>query len=73
MGGLSEISAWIRIGCSLCRTAPPGNTTSKNTSNVANAGNVELWLEGKSAGPLGVRGERRTLRLDALNWQSYLR
>jgi len=40
---------------------------------VMNAGNVELWLDGRPTRTLGVAGKRRTLRLDADNWQSFLR
>jgi cytoskeleton protein RodZ len=40
---------------------------------VANAGNVELFIDGRPARALGAPGERRTLRLDADTWQTYLR
>lgn len=40
---------------------------------VANAGNVELWIDGRPARPLGAPGEPRTLRLDARSWRSLLR
>ena len=40
---------------------------------VMNAGNVELWIDGRPTRTLGVAGKRRTLRLDADNWQSFLR
>ena len=40
---------------------------------VANAGNVELWLDGRLAKPLGAPGERRTLLLEAHDLQRYMK